>query len=51
MVFLYEIFNDDDLKVFGIISLKMNILVRFSKFENEKRIEVKTIGNNEVGFK
>lgn len=44
MVFLYEIFNDD-------ISFKMNILVRFLKFENEKWIEVKTIGNNEVGFK
>lgn len=47
----HEISNDDDSKVSGTTSSKMNTSARFPKSENEKRTEVKTIGNNEAGSK
>lgn len=47
----HEISNDDDPKVSGTTSSKMNTSARFQKSENEKRTEVKTIGNNEAGSK
>lgn len=47
----HEISNDDDSKVSGTTSSKMNTSARFPKSEYEKQTEVKTIGNNEAGSK
>lgn len=47
----HEISNDEDLKVSGTTSSKMNTSARFPKSENEKHTEVKTTGNNEAGSK
>lgn len=47
----HEISNDDDSKVSGTTSSKMNTSARFPKSENEKWTEVKTTGKNEAGSK
>lgn len=47
----HEISNDEDSKVSGTTSSKMNTSARFPKSENEKHAEVETTGNNEAGSK